>query len=778
MRSFIKSPCNYIFTLLFSLIVSTLYAQGNSGNSAPSIQNVKSTNKSVCPTSTIDISFILQNGKGSSNSGAYFTTATEFTISLIHLDLSSGNLVKINNGTFSLSATEIPSETNEATSLTINRTFTIPINTATRSDYRIELTSNNPVVSGSDLSRSSPFTISDNNYWSGAINSDWNIAGNWDCDLIPSFINNAVVNNVLTTYPILNIGTAGECKDLFINSGSSLNVIDNTLNISGTISSNGNFEASNGTVVMMGSNSQTIPANTFVSNRIENLIINNINGVSSLGDLEITGFLRVDQNLSTFDTGNMLTLISDATQTALIDGSGNGDIIGTVKMQRYLDTTLGYKYFSSPFNNSTVGDFSSYIDLSATFPQVYEYNENSTDGSGNDSTGWNTYTDAAALLGALEGYAFNFGPSGNTVTVELIGTVNNGDLTRQISNTNGTYTKGFNLVGNPYPSPINWDAPEWTKTNIDDGIYFFSATDQYKGTYTSYVNKISSVDASSSNIIPSMQGFFVHVSDGGDNSTVTNGILALTNDVRVNDFNQQFIKRSEPAPVSLIRLSAGIKSTETKDALVIYFDPFAKESFEKNMDALKLMNTDENVPNLYSLTSNKEKLSINALPESIKNTNRRIPLGIRSEIDGEMSIQLKDLKNLPSNFNVYLIDEVKRIGQNLSKKPEYHFYSSAGEFNSRFYLLFSENELSDPALAFNEPFSVKTLNGKVMVLLNLDDGTSGSLIATTVTGQLLEIKSVTGKETISLEGIKSSGIYFINLSWRDQHFSKKIMIQK
>ncbi|WP_026838677.1 T9SS type A sorting domain-containing protein [Gillisia sp. JM1] len=619
------------------------------------------------------------------------------------------------------------------------------------------------------------------NTWTGAQDSNWNIVNNWSCNIIPNATLDVLIPSGVVNFPLLNTGAAGECKNLTISSGTSLRVLDNTLNISGTVSNNGTFDLENGTIGLLGNNPQTILANTFVSNKIRNLIINNTSGVSLSGILEISGYLKATNG--NLNTGGNLTLISDVTQTALIDGSGNGNILGAVKMQRYLDAAYGYKYFSSPFGNSTVGDFSSYVDLSATFPQVYYYDENSTDlnntdNNTNDITGWKPYTTAASGLGSLEGYAFNFGPDANAVTVELSGNINNGDFTRQLSNNNGTYTKGFNLVGNPYPSPIDWNASGWTKTNIDNGIYFFSASSQYKGTYTSFVNNVSSTDGGSSSIIPSMQGFFVHVTDGGDNTSVTNGTLALTNEVRVNDFTQQFIKKAEPAPVSLIRLSAGIKGNSKKDAMVIYFEHFSKEVFEKDMDALKLMNTDERVPNLYSITSESDKLSINALPESFKNTNQRIPLGILSEMDGEMSIQLKDIKNLPSNFNVYLIDEVKRIGQNLSDKPEYHFNIKVGENNSRFYLIFSEYELSDPALAYDEPFSVKIIDGKVYVKLNLKNGGSGTLMATTITGQLLEVNKVTGNETISLDGIKSSGIYIINLSWKDQHFSKKIMIQK
>ncbi|WP_198012065.1 T9SS type A sorting domain-containing protein [Gillisia sp. CAL575] len=612
--------------------------------------------------------------------------------------------------------------------------------------------------------------------WTGATSTDWNTASNWSCNTVPSLQTNVIINSGLTNYPVLNSGANGMAKDLELQIGTSLTVMDNTMRIAGSITNTGTINSLSGTIAMEGVNSQTIPANTFVSNRIRNLIINNNAGVNSNNALEITGFLRAENGQ--FNTGNLLSLISNSTQTALIDGSGNGQIVGSVKMQRYLDSAIGYKYFSSPFNNTTVGDFSSYVDLNATFPQVYSYSEDNTDGSGNDITGWKSYNNSTFGLGVLEGYAFNFGTAGLEVTVELNGIVNNGNFQRQLKNTNGTYTDGYNLVGNPYPSPIDWDASSWTKTNIDDGIYFFSANSQYKGTYTSYVNNVSSDDGGSSNIIPSMQGFFVHVSDGGDDSSETSGILASTNEVRVNNFTQQFIKKTEPNPISLIRLSAGIKDNLAKDAMVIYFDSYAKEGFEKDMDALKLMNTDERVPNLYSISSKSVKLSINALPASFKTANQRIPLGIRSEMDGEMSIRLKNIENLPSNFFVYLIDDVKRIGQNLSEIPEYNFRIKAGEHNSRFFLIFSEYELTDPALAFDEPFSIETLNGKVYVNLNLENGMSGVLMATTVTGQILDIKKVSGNETISLDGIKSSGLYFINLSWEGQKFSKKIIIQK
>ncbi len=400
-------------------------------------------------------------------------------------------------------------------------------------------------VTSSNCSTESPvllIQVKQDNIWTGATNTDWNTASNWACNSIPNLNLDVIIPGGLTNYPILNTGAIGMAKAIQINNGATLIIIDNTLQIAGSVLNSGTFNSVNGSVAFLGAAAQTIPANTFSANRIRNLIINNPAGVSSLGNLEITGFLRVENG--NFNTVNALSLISNATQTALIDGSGNGQVVGSVKMQRYLDVAFGYKYFSSPFSNSTVGDFSSYMDLTdptTSFPNFYTYDENREDTNSNDATGWKAYTSPAAALDILKGYALNLGNSLTTPkTVEISGTVNNANQQITLYNNDRLYTKGFNLVGNPYPSPIDWNsATGWTKTNIDDALYFFTAgnTNQYTGTYSSYIGTTSS-DGKSSNIIPSMQGFFVHVSDGG--TYPVSGTLGMTNEVRVTNFFNNF----------------------------------------------------------------------------------------------------------------------------------------------------------------------------------------------------------------------------------------------
>ena len=346
------------------------------------------------------------------------------------------------------------------------------------------------------------------------------------------------------------------------------------------------------------------------------------------------------------------------------------------------------------------------------------------------------------------------------------------------------YTKGFHLVGNPYPSPIDWNAAQgWTRNNIDDGIYFFTAsdTDQYTGTYTAFVNDISTadpqVDGRSSNIIPSMQGFFIKVSDS-DTQDVVTGDFGMDNRVRVTDFDQEFLRTQLPDQKSLLRLEAGFNGAARKDPMVIYFSPFASPNFEKEMDAHKLMNTDPAVPSFYNLTDDRKELAINAIPFPETGSYKKIPLGIKADQSGEMKITLNSIENLSLNFNIYLIDHAKGIGQNLSQKPEYRFNIEQGIHNSRFELMFSEEKVTNPAIAFDAPFHVETRDGDVIVKLNLEDNQEGILRASTMTGQILQTKKGTGKEEVIFNGITSDGVYIINLQLGKNHYAKKVVIKK
>ena len=633
-------------------------------------------------------------------------------------------------------------------------------------EYRCVITTTcgtSPVTSSSAL-----LTVT-GQVWSGSVSADWNVTGNWACGIIPELTHTVLIPNV-TNKPVINSGAPGTVNNITIESGASLTITGNTLQISGSIINDGTLDVSDGTVEFTGSTPQVIGASLFAGNTIKNLTINNSSGVTLQGPLSVTGIVNIQTG--NFSSNGFLILSSTASGTALIDGSGSGSVSGNVTMQRYLPSAYGYKYVSSPFQSAAVSEFDDEVDLAAGFPAFYRYNESSA------TSGWVEYITPTDLLEPLAGYAANFGSTAVSITADITGEVNNGALSVTLYNHNNPYTLGFNLIGNPYPSPINWDAPSgWTKTNIDNALYYFKAstTDEYGGTYSTYASGVSS-DGLATAIIPSMQGFFVHVSDG---SYPVTGTLGLNNDVRVTDLTHSFMKSEEKDPLPLLRLCAAFDGNiSSTDPLVIYFDEKADAGFDRSLDALKLLNTDYYVPSFYSFGTDGTKLSINALPKS-SDFRSSIPLGLKTNVDGNIVFRICEAAGEFTGMKVVLTDLVTGSEQDLRNDNDYKAFLPAGEYENRFLLNLESavTGIHDPPLE-DQVITVYSTNGKVIANINLPDGRPGILAIYNIVGQSLLTKKIYNSGYYEFDNNFRDGILLVNLIAGNFKITKKICIKR
>lgn len=531
---------------------------------------------------------------------------------------------------------------------------------------------------------------------------------------------------------------------------------------------NGTFTQNGGTVTFAGA-TQTLNGTT---NTIFNqLKVNAGSNTTVNSSQQIGGVLLSNGSLNA--NGN-LTLLSTATQTALIDGSGTGSVTGNLTMQRYLAAGFGYKYFSSPFTAATVNAFSSTVDLTAAFPNFYTYLENKA------SSGWTNYSTTTNLLNPLQGYAADFGALTAQKLVTITGVVSNGTLSSTLFNHNQPYTLGFNLVGNPYPSPVDWNASTgWTKTNVDNAIYFFDSgtTSQYTGTYSSYINNVSS-DGIANNVIASMQGFFVHVSNGSFPVTAT---LALNNAVRVNNLSPVFHKSSalnEPSAIKprvLLRLSAGYAGNQaSSDPIVIYTEEIATTGFDSKLDAIKLMNTNEQVPNLYSVASDATKLAIYALP--LIDSNTVIPLVLSLDKSGLIDFNMRTIENLPSGLQTYLSDSKTGTNQILEEKKIFSLQLPSADYANRFSIRFKPLKTSINPNSSKDIFNVSGSNGRLTVYIDLETEQNGELILVNLLGQVLSRQKLQGNGTYEITTNVITGIYVVSFVSSSSIHSKKISL--
>ena len=617
------------------------------------------------------------------------------------------------------------------------------------------------LVTGSSVTTFNNLTIQSGKSLTGLLDGDIVVIGNW--------VNSGTFTHNGGTIVFDGVsGIGGSSRTTFggvtVNDSRQLTgPAADTMKVSLNFMNNGYFDSNSGTLEFNGfiqsleGSSSTLFENLKIGINSTTTIL--APGQSLAGVLVSRGVLYANDNL---------TLLSNSERTALIDGSGEGEVYGNVTIQRYLPRGFGYKYFSSPFQACEVGQFGDHMDLYASFPRFYRYDENRM------FTGWITYTDPAAYLAPMQGYAVNFGPLEAEMTVDLVGQVNNNTmLPMTLFNRNHPYTKGFNLIGNPYPSPVDWDAHTgWVRDNIDNALYYFDAgyTDQYTGTYSTYINGVSS-DGIASNIIPAMQGFFMHVSNGAYPVAST---LIFTNEVRVRDQSATFHKEAIDENRPLVRMKAGfVPDGKRDDALVVYFDPQATPGFDPMADALKLKNTDPNVPSLFARASDTSRLSIDGLP-GLPDSVVRVPLGVAAERNGSVLFRAAEILRMPPGIFVYFCDAGKGVIQNLNLHPEYKTWLEPGDCTDRFSLVFSRYDMRYQPPA-DQILHVYSSRNRLFVYTNLPDGVHAAVTLRNIIGQPV-FSSQVGKGYTEFDLTVSAGIYIANITGGGASLTKKVCL--
>jgi fibronectin-binding autotransporter adhesin len=335
-------------------------------------------------------------------------------------------------------------------------------------------------------------------------------------------------------------------------------------------------------------------------------------------------------------------------------------------------------------------------------------------------------------------------------------------------------------VGNPYPSPVNWDAVGgWTKTNVDNAIYFFSngTVSQYTGTYSSYVNGVSS-NGIAGNIIAAMQGFFIHVSNG---TFPVAGLLAVNNTARSLVPTTVFFGYTVPqAPSPFVRLSAGFYDAGADgDPAAFYFKAGTDGAFDQKLDALKLMNTHTGVPNLYAISTDTARLSIYALPDTFDSVET-VPLGLTTAQDGWISFKATDIANMPIGLYVYLSDVKTGVRRDLRSAPAYRLYLASGEYKNRFFLNFSTKEPAADGASGDTPpdgsFKAYSADGTLFVNGGLSPGEKGEVRVINLLGQVVLRTEISGNTNQQLNCNFAAGIYLVNFSAPEGIQTKKVFI--
>ena len=330
-------------------------------------------------------------------------------------------------------------------------------------------------------------------------------------------------------------------------------------------------------------------------------------------------------------------LIIQSSATAVGSFKDNGfSGSGTARVERWVSTngtatgSNRWEYVSSPITAA-----SSDLFTSAHPRGLYYANE--------PTNAWVGYsTTSHVTLTPMTGYTrkYVYGESDGNMVVPFIGTLNTAAQSVALTGTTiNTVYNGWNLVGNPYPSALDWDAASgWTKTNIEGSYYVRS-----NGNYGSYNAGLGTV--STTRYIPPMQAFWVRVA-----SPNTSGTLSCNNNVRVHN-TQNIYKATFD---NTLHLTITNDTTSLPDDIYVRFNPDATDSFDLQYDAYKMYAADTTYPQLY--TNNGVDVSINNLSDLT--ASRVVPLGFKTTVAGSFTLTADMVSSFTDLGNTVYLEDV------------------------------------------------------------------------------------------------------------------------
>ncbi|MEI9917741.1 MAG: PA14 domain-containing protein [Bacteroidota bacterium] len=485
--------------------------------------------------------------------------------------------------------------------------------------------------------------------------------------------------NGATSGRVLTIGAAGGSQGLLLRTGSTLNLNGHTLAIKGVYGLNptddsGAINSTNGNISLditsaISSNLYFTPSST-----IQNLTFSN----TKTGQLNINTVATLN-NTATFNATtnvfNNFIVKSDASGTARIATIPSGaKVKGDITVQRYMDGEGQiYRYISSPVKDLRVVDLQQYFPITGAFTgadviQGYTSTASmmSFDGTTNAYKQFPATTNLDTLRNGV-GYSAYIREATNPTTWQGKGVIHQGTVAYSlVPDPNASIaTDGYNLLGNPYPSPIKWTGNStggWTASGISPIV---SIRENYNGgsryrTYSAAVGGTFNFDGT----IAIGQAFWVQ----SQSATPT---LTVSEAAKVG--GGEFYREAAPSNLMVVTM----KSATLEDQTIIHFDANATPAFDRLMDGIKLNNS---FFNISTLSSDNVALVINNITGNI--CSQDIKIRTTGAAVGGYSLVITGKETIEAGDQVILLDAFTNTQTTITGDLTYPF-SITSDVNSK-----------------------------------------------------------------------------------------------
>jgi len=450
-------------------------------------------------------------------------------------------------------------------------------------------------------------------------------------------------------------------------------------------------------------------------------------------------------------TTNNGTMLIQADATGIGSFIDNGTLAGSgsYQMEQYLAGSGGatpnglFWYVSSP--------------MAAATSNVY--NAAGTDRLWNAVESSQSYpgiSDNVTSLNVTKGYVARMGASGS-VTFSG-GNFNTGNISASgLTRTGASVTnRGYNLVGNPYPSTVSWDGA--TRTNLQTTLWYrtHQGTTMLFDTYNASgsIGTNNNGNGAVTGGIPPTQAFWVRVPTDGQT-----GQLDFTNADRSHGTLASIYKVS--AEEGLVRMT--LSNATLSDETILLFNADAFDGYD-DFDSQKFW-AGASVPQIYT-TLGSDTLVINGMYSTT--TNPVVDLVVKLPSQGEYTLNANSITIVGET--VHLEDKMLNVFQDLNTEPVYTFTSGAGNIADRFALHFNAS-ITGLEEAEND---IRVYASQNVINVILSESTTGTIRVLDMTGRVVLTQNITSDRT-TIDLNQAAGIYVVEVQTATETISRKVI---
>ncbi len=424
---------------------------------------------------------------------------------------------------------------------------------------------------------------------------------------------------------------------------------------------------------------------TFVVNEDENIKVHDLEiSIDAAIIIKEGGSITVHGDLIN-DGSVQLESTSTKYSSLVVEGISTGNIFYKRHVNAFNGVT-GNDLISSPLKGDNFGNFV------AKNSNLYENPSNTNQklfGPFDETTGnysmYSTLEDADTNLILGKGYRAardNNEDLVSGITLTFTGEIETNAVSSDIT-TSSTSFGGWNLIGNPYPSYIDFDAFfQHNIMQLDAASY--QAVYGYDGDANDGWKVLN--NATTNLLIAPGQGFFVKSKAGG-------GTITFTPEMRVGGSSDDFILgRTTASYFGHLRLN--INANNLNYNTEFYFNSNASAGLDPGYDAGVF---GENPP-AFSIYSQlvQDNVGIAFTVQALSNSNMNditIPLGINANQGQNITFSIAE-SDIPGSINIYLEDRLNNIFTLLNNN-DYSFTADTNlSSTGRFYLRFESDALS------------------------------------------------------------------------------------